>query len=55
MSTDTLIRVGTYAAAYLLFLWLLTWPLRHAVWLQSLRWEMHRRQASRWQTHFGGR
>ena len=55
MTTDTLIKVGISAASYLLFLWVLTWPLRHASWLKSRRWEAHRRQAFRWQTHYGGR
>jgi hypothetical protein len=55
MTTDALIQVGISAAAYALFLWFLTWPLRNASWLQSARFEAHRRQALRWQNQRGGR
>ena len=54
MTAEAWIKVATFAAGYLLFLWALTWPLRHASWLQSHRFEADRRQA-RWQSHFGGR
>jgi len=55
MTTDALTQVGIYAAAYVLLLWFLTWPLRNASWLQNVRFEAHRRQALRWTDQRGGR
>lgn len=55
MTSHELTQVGMFLAGYVLFLWLLTWPLRHATWLQRMRFEAHRRQTLRWLDQHGGR
>ena len=55
MSTDALTQAGIIVAAYALLLWFLTWPLRNASWLQSLRFDAQRKQALRSTNQRGGR
>jgi len=55
MTMQAYVQVGIYLVAYALVLWFLTWPLRNAAWLQSMRFEAHRRQAVRSTNQRGGR